>query len=283
MLCAYLGYGKFESTSFTDANLTGVSFAKAWLRDTNFTRSNLTEVEFGVLPDINPNGWTTCLELSRNGQKLAVAVGIEVAIYEKDPAGMFFKEVRRLRGHEYNVECVSFSSDGKKILTSGRDKNLLFWDVETGEALQEFVGHRGSQKRCSFSQEGSKIVASSSDQSVRVYDATTGKEIFKVWEAPPVRLICEFSPDGKQILYLDESDPGAHIRDARTGRYLKNHKFLGEKQYSRHNIDAAKYIEDGRQIAACKLSEGKVLYKVGSESLSCNFMLSYIKFSFSFI
>ena len=106
---AYLSHGKFESTNFSGANLAGVNFTKAWLKDTDFTGANLSDTKFGVLPDLKFDKTIRCCEFSQNGQRLAVALGREIVIFEKNPAETFFRETRTIRGHNNAIDSISFS------------------------------------------------------------------------------------------------------------------------------------------------------------------------------
>src|SRR5206468_4147445 len=47
-------------------------------------------------------------------------------------------EVRRLSGHEQGVSCIAFTPDGLRALSSGGDRTIRLWDVETGLELRKF-------------------------------------------------------------------------------------------------------------------------------------------------
>ena len=254
---AYLNYGKFEGTDFSGANITGVNFTKAWLQETNFTRANLTDVEFGVLPSITLNKSITCMALSQNGHKLAVAVEREVTIFERDAEGLFFKEFRRLRGGK-RIENITFSSDGKKLLAASKDPEVLLWDVATGEVLQKFSGRKGSQKRVYFSLDGSKVAAAQTDATILIWDAATTETILRINRTSKKNLFCEFSPDGRQIFYLDEDNERCYILDTKTGRYLRRFLFkfansvFGKLDSHKREIDKFQFVGDGRLVAVRK-------------------------------
>ncbi|MFM6367676.1 MAG: WD40 repeat domain-containing protein [Dolichospermum sp.] len=63
-----------------------------------------------------------------------------------------------LAGHNDAVTSVKVTPDGKKIVSSGWDRTVKVWDIETGECLTTFVGEsRFGQVIISF--DGKKIFA----------------------------------------------------------------------------------------------------------------------------
>ena len=265
---AYLSFGKFEGTDFSRANLTGVNFTKAWLRDTNFTGANLTDVEFGVLPDVSLYKPLISLDFSQNGQRLAAAVGKEVAIFEKDAGGLFFKEVLRLRGgHYHGIEHICFSSDGKKIMSASKDPEVCVWDVETGELLQELPGRRGSRKSGNFSLDGAKMATAFTDHTCLLWNAGVKEPLLKIKNTSGNFLRCEFSPDARLILYYDVNDHMCRISDTDTGKLLKLYKFtdqtaeMGKYRYRYiRNLSDCKFVGDGRMIATRRCIDNAVFY-----------------------
>jgi WD40 repeat protein len=98
------------------------------------------------------------------------------------------KLIRSLATPEHQ-QAATFSPDGKRLVTSGRDKpalgellqNLLgdskfnkgvsmrLWDVATGALLQTFSQHENDVNDVAFSPDGKTIVAASSDKTVSIW------------------------------------------------------------------------------------------------------------------
>ena len=80
-----------------------------------------------------------------------------------------------LKGHTGSVESVSFSPDGKRIISASKDKSICILDAQTGQCLQILKGHTDYVNSASFSPDGRRIVSASGDGTVRI------------WEFPPLQ------------------------------------------------------------------------------------------------
>ena len=58
-----------------------------------------------------------------------------------------------LEGHTDWVNSVTFSPDGKRVVSGSNDKTVLVWDVETCQATL-LEGHTGSVRSVTFSPDG---------------------------------------------------------------------------------------------------------------------------------
>jgi hypothetical protein len=78
--------------------------------------------------------------------------------------------------HSNGVESVSFSADGRRIVTASWDKTARVWDAETGKPLSEPLRHQDWVGSAVFSPDGRRIVTASFDKTARIWDAETGKQ-----------------------------------------------------------------------------------------------------------
>ncbi|XP_058149817.1 telomerase protein component 1 isoform X1 [Dasypus novemcinctus] len=85
-----------------------------------------------------------------------------------------------LRGHEGPVSCCSFSTDGSRLATGGRDRSLLCWDVRMPKApilIHSFLAcHRDWVTGCSWTN-NNLLVSCSSDGSVGLWDPESGRQL----------------------------------------------------------------------------------------------------------
>ena len=79
--------------------------------------------------------------------------------------------LQTLTGHSDSVYSVSFSPDGKRIVSGGTDKTLKVWDAETGQEMLTLTGHSDSVISVVFSPNGRRIISGSHDKTVKIWDA----------------------------------------------------------------------------------------------------------------
>uniref|UniRef100_A0A8C2RHJ1 Telomerase associated protein 1 n=1 Tax=Capra hircus TaxID=9925 RepID=A0A8C2RHJ1_CAPHI len=91
-----------------------------------------------------------------------------------------FPHGTELRGHEGPVSCCSFSSEGCRLATGGRDRSLLCWDVRTPKApvlICSFSAcHRDWVTGCAWTKD-SLLLSCSSDGSVALWDPGSRQQL----------------------------------------------------------------------------------------------------------
>lgn len=72
--------------------------------------------------------------------------------------------VRTFVGHTFWIWSVSFSPDGKYVLTASQDRTARLWDVSTGEQLRLFPSHANTAvANAIFAPDGHSVVIGSFD------------------------------------------------------------------------------------------------------------------------
>jgi len=105
-------------------------------------------------------------------------------------------------GHQKRLTSVSFSPDGKQILTASADRTARLWDIK-GNLLVELRGHERLITSTSFSPDGKKILTASEDRTARLWDIKGNLlvEFQKAKNQDNIRNAV-FSPDGRQIFTI---------------------------------------------------------------------------------
>ena len=80
-----------------------------------------------------------------------------------------------LSGHTDEVGSVTFSSDGRSLVSGSDDKTAKLWDMQTGGAIRTFSGHTELVVSVSISVDGAIIVSGSQDRTIRLWDTQTGE------------------------------------------------------------------------------------------------------------
>ncbi|MEE0976298.1 MAG: hypothetical protein UH543_01005 [Bacteroidales bacterium] len=69
------------------------------------------------------------------------------------------QKLKTLAGHSYDVKSVSWSPDGKYLVSGSLDETVKIWDAKSGLCLQTFKGHNASVLFVCFTSDGRKIIS----------------------------------------------------------------------------------------------------------------------------
>jgi RNA polymerase sigma factor (sigma-70 family) len=128
-----------------------------------------------------------------------------------------------LQGAPSPVDRVSFSPDGKKLVTSWTSHygdSAKLWDVATGKELVALEGHKWSISCLAYSPDGKTLALGSNDttpRAIKLVDVTTGKERAALEGHSSRVLTVAFSPDGKTLASAG-SDNTLRLWDVVTGK-----------------------------------------------------------------
>ena len=157
-----------------------------------------------------------------------------------------------LNGHTSIITNVSFSPNGKKIVTSSVDGTVRIWDVESGKQLLRLMAREGENNDVAFSPDGTKIVVKT--DKIQIWDAETGKHLRVLGEQPALWIT--FSPDGKKIVTINFDS--TEIWDSETGKEL--HNLPG--RFSGFSSDGKKMMTSADGIRIWDVDTGKELEKL---------------------
>jgi WD40 repeat protein len=106
-----------------------------------------------------------------------------------------------LRGHKEAVYGITFSPDGKQILTASGDPSVKVWDLATGKDLKTYAGpdaHKQIVLGVAISPDGATFATSSGDNSVRIWDFPTDKPLHS-FDLPSDSASVAVNADGKLV------------------------------------------------------------------------------------
>ena len=84
------------------------------------------------------------------------------------------RPVASVIGHTSGVSSVTFSPNGKLIVSASYDGTLCLWDAAGGQLVAFHEGHMDWVTSVAFSSDGKKIVSGSRDGAVFLWDAASG-------------------------------------------------------------------------------------------------------------
>ena len=106
---------------------------------------------------------------------------------------------RVLSGHREDVNAVSFSADGRRLVTAGADHDVVVWDVERGEeAVRIEEAQSASVEDARFSPDGRWLVTAG-PESARVWTAD-GRLLWSLFGPKDPLTAAAFEPDSKTIV-----------------------------------------------------------------------------------
>ncbi|QDV26786.1 serine/threonine-protein kinase [Aureliella helgolandensis] len=149
--------------------------------------------------------------------------------------------LRRLIGHEDDVDHISFSPDGLLLATGSWDGTAKLWNFATGEqvAVFEMPPHCDD---VAVSPNGGLLACSALDEAM-LFDVTSGKRLHRLRGHKNSANCLAFSPDGK-LLATGSADRTIRIWSVDTGKILHVISAHKDKIYS------LAFSPDGRTIAS---------------------------------
>jgi len=79
------------------------------------------------------------------------------------------------QGHTGKVTCVTYSPDGKRIVSGSDDETVCVYNAESGKCTMTLRGHADAVTSVAYSPDGKWFASSSYDGSIRVYEGYSGK------------------------------------------------------------------------------------------------------------
>ncbi|HEY7327878.1 MAG TPA: protein kinase [Gemmataceae bacterium] len=163
--------------------------------------------------------------------------------------------------HSDNVTDVTFSSDGRWVLTASSDRTARVWDAISGKArFDPPLQHNSAIYCASFSPDCSRIVTASADETARIWDAATGRSIITLEGHRDEVRDAHFSPDGKQVV-TGSDDKTARLWDASTGKLL--HAPLKHDGAVIH----ASFHPDSKRVLTASTDGSARIWQIGSDSV----------------
>ncbi len=166
-------------------------------------------------------------------------------------------------GHSAAVSSVSFSPDGRFILSASYDI-LKLWDVASGREVRTFTGHSAVIRSVVFSPDGRCALSGSDDKSLKLWDVASGNELRTFTGHSAGIKSVAFSPDGKLAL-SGAGDGALKLWDVANGMVLRS--FDGHEPVSRYtscDVTSVAFSPDGRYALSGSHDKTLKLWNVAS-------------------
>ena len=156
-------------------------------------------------------GWGTCSRTVSLGVKVLALSYLNNSIAVGSDSGKIIildaitgSQTAVLFEHTDNVNCLTFSSDGKSLVSGSGDKTVKLWDVQTGGVVKTFYGHIHIVMSVSISADYTRIVSGSWDYTVCLWDIQTGECLCQIKHQMSVQHVI-FSPmDPQHLIFTSD-------------------------------------------------------------------------------
>ncbi|HYU98635.1 MAG TPA: WD40 repeat domain-containing protein [Pyrinomonadaceae bacterium] len=126
----------------------------------------------------------------------------------------------RQPNHTTRAYSVTFSHDGKILLSASWDGTIKLWDTKSGRELRTLVGHSWGVYKAVFSPDEKQLASASRDGTVKIWDVATGANTRTlVADSFAVKSVA-WSPDGR-LLASSGNDGVVKLWDAASGQELR--------------------------------------------------------------
>jgi mitogen-activated protein kinase organizer 1 len=79
--------------------------------------------------------------------------------------------VNKYTAHGYEVLSIDVNAANDRFVSTGGDKTVFLWDVQTAQTIRRYTGHAGRVNRGVFAGDGDSVIATGSfDGTVRIWD-----------------------------------------------------------------------------------------------------------------
>jgi len=118
-------------------------------------------------------------------------------------------------GGERETAAAAAAGGSSQQQQAGTTPSVIEWEVATGKAVQQYLGHGRDVMDVCLSGDGSRVYSVSRDTTARCYDTTTGDELLVI-EASPIASARTVAVVGNQ-LFTGSTDGAVRRFDAQSG------------------------------------------------------------------
>jgi WD40 repeat protein len=151
----------------------------------------------GSIVSFSPNGEILAASVGGYGtsrvgnENKLVKIKDEIRLYEVASG----RELRRMTGHRDAIQSLSFSSDGRSLVSGAADKTLSIWDVSSGQATFTVKDNLDFDTYAAFVPNKQLVVGGSRGQ-LRLWNATQGEKLITLTSAEDANEWLAVTPDG---------------------------------------------------------------------------------------
>jgi eukaryotic-like serine/threonine-protein kinase len=153
-----------------------------------------------------------------------------------------------LAGHKGEVYAVTFSPDGRQLVSGGQDGTIRFWDAESGTELKTVMAHRSCVNAVVYSPDGAILASGSCDHTIRLWDAATLAPLATLDGHLDEVHCLAFCPTDPSLLAAGGHEPLVRVWDLATGEITRTLDVGG-------GVDGLVWRPDGKALVMAGRSD----------------------------
>ncbi|KAL1302942.1 hypothetical protein AAFC00_003261 [Neodothiora populina] len=207
-----------------DAHLTCASFHPS----SNLFVAGFSNGTFGLyeLPDFNQihnlsisQNDVDFVTINSTGEWLAFGASAlgQLLVWEWQSESYILKQ----QGHFDQLNALTYSPSGDRIITTADDGKIKVWDVASGFCIVTFTEHTAAVTACEFAKRGNVLFTASLDGSIRAWDLIRYRS-FRTFTAPSRLAFSSLAvdPSGEVVAAGSVDSFDIHIWNVQTGQLL---------------------------------------------------------------
>jgi len=162
--------GKRLFLRFTNKNDNTV-VTKVWDAETG---KYITELDHG---GSEPEEFNASIWFTKDGSKIFYGMADRSVRFWDVQTGKLISDFKKLK-ESVNSQIKGLTPDGKQFIVSSIEGKIGFYNIESGDLIQELNEHNFTISQVQFSPDGKKIITHSWDHTLKIWDAKSGKSLF---------------------------------------------------------------------------------------------------------
>jgi len=138
--------------------------------------------------------------------------------------------------------CLSFSPDGRFLLSGSWDKRFKLFNINTGKLMRTFKGHSSRVLSVAYSPDGKMALSASNDRSAKLWELSTG-QLIRTFNFGSIEQAA-FSPDGQKALLGGVQ--GIQLWELATGKPIRTFEGYSSNRYI-IDRDSLTFSPDGQK------------------------------------
>ena len=159
--------------------------------------------------------------------------------------------------HVTHVYNLDFNRDASRFLSTSLKNKFNEWDRNEAKVIRSFEQHSRTCLVAAYSPDNTKIASGSLDRTIKIWDASSAEVIHNISAHGDNILSIDFSPSG-ELLVSASSDKNIKIWNVETG---KIHKLLSGHE---HAVVYVRFSPDGQFLISASYDKTAKLWEVAT-------------------